>query len=880
LSLKLQRLPAFYAALMHRIRRAPIAVLLVMAALAIAAVMYTVDNFKLNTSVIGLMDPELPFMRDAAQFEQAFPQDTNVIVVVVDGDTPELAVAAAATLADDLSRHPTVIRSVFYPEGDDFFRRNGLLFTSVPDLERLSVQLADAQPLLAGLQQDPSLRGLADVLSLFLRNIDRMGSGDGKVPPELDRFLAEIAAKAKATAAGDVRPFSWESVFDGGAPEPGSRADRRRQILIVAPVLDFNAIAPAGPATDLIRATARQDHLTPEAGVRVRLTGELLMLQDELVSVEQSTGIANLVTTAIVILLLVWGLRSFRLVLGTLAALVVGLALTTCLGLVIFGQFNMISIAFAVLCIGLSVDFGIQFSLRYQEIVDRGVPSGLALEEAAAGIGGALTLAATTAAIGFLSFLPTSYRGLAELGAIAAIGMGMALVTNLTVLPAIVTLLPTQARDPRRETASIDRPLQAFVARHPKVVVGVALALAVASAALLPQVWFNDSALDLRDKSAESVATTMELLQDSRVDPYRATIFVDSPEEAKALVAKLEALPEVRSATTLYDLVPEKQEEKLRLIDDLALFMGPVLAPAATEPPPNDEELRTALAKLQAAAAAAAERDGSPGARALAQALAALSPTPAHLEALQQAMLANFPNAIAQLRQSLEARPFGVEDLPQALRDRKRAADGRLLVEVFPKQDARIQANRVAFAEAVLKVAPNASGEAIIATAGGRAVVEAFVEAGTLAAVIILVVLFLVLRNVIDTLIVMAPLVLAALLTMAITVLFDVPLNFANVIVWPLLFGLGVASGIYMVLRHRQDPAAQLLDTSTPRAVLFSALTTITSFGSLAIVKHPGMASMGLLLMIAISLSLLSTIIVLPALQAVLGRNAGPVERG
>jgi predicted RND superfamily exporter protein len=206
---------------------------------------------------------------------------------------------------------------------------------------------------------------------------------------------------------------------------------------------------------------------------------------------------------------------------------------------------------------------------------------------------------------------------------------------------------------------------------------------------------------------------------------------------------------------------------------------------------------------------------------------------------------------------------------------RKRAADGRILVEIFPRADARLQENRQAFARAVQTVAPDASGEAIIATEGGQAVVEAFYEAGTIAAVLIIIMLLWVLRSIPDALMVMAPLILAALLTMAISVLFGVSLNFANVVVWPLLLGLGVASGIYMVLRDRQEPETQLLETSTPRAVLFSALTTITSFGSLAIVPHPGMASMGLLLTIAITLSLLSTVIVLPALRAVFCGNGG-----
>ena len=530
----------------------------------------------------------------------------------------------------------------------------------------------------------------------------------------------------------------------------------------------------------------------------------------------------------------------------------------------------MISVAFAVLFIGISVDFGIQFSLRYQEFVDRGLPAGLALEEAAAAIGPALTLAAASAAIGFFAFLPTSYRGLAELGAIAGMGMAVALITNLTILPACVALLPTGPRDPSRETLGLLRPVQHVVEHHPRIVVGLALVVALASATQLPRVRFDDSALNLRDPSSESVATTMELLQDPLVDPYRATVLAANEAEAERLAAKLRALPEVREVTTLSDLVPSDQEAKLRLIEDMALFMGPVLSPPPPAKPPTAVEEWAALDRLQTAAS----RAGSPGATALADAIAKLPRTEASLSALQQALLGGFPQAMRRLALSLEAEPFDLNGVPKALRARKQAADGRILVEIFPKADARIQANRQAFAAAVQSVAPDASGEAIVATEGGQAVLHAFLEAGLIAFVLIFALVLWMLRDVADVLMVMAPLALAALLTMAISVLFGIPLNFANVVVWPLLLGLGVASGIYMVLRDRQEPTAQLLETSTPRAVLFSALTTIASFGSLAIVKHPGMASMGRLLTIAISLSLISTVIVLPALRAVFAGRA------
>ena len=110
------------------------------------------------------------------------------------------------------------------------------------------------------------------------------------------------------------------------------------------------------------------------------------------------------------------------------------------------------------------------------------------------------------------------------------------------------------------------------------------------------------------------------------------------------------------------------------------------------------------------------------------------------------------------------------------------------------------------------------------------------------------------------------PLVLAAILTAATGVLLDLPFNYANVIVLPLLIGIGVDSGIHLVLRHQQVTAGEgVFGTSTPRAVLFSALTTVASFGSLMLSPHRGTASMGELLSIAIAFTLICTLIVLPA---------------
>ncbi len=242
---------------------------------------------------------------------------------------------------------------------------------------------------------------------------------------------------------------------------------------------------------------------------------------------------------------------------------------------------------------------------------------------------------------------------------------------------------------------------------------------------------------------------------------------------------------------------------------------------------------------------------------------------------MDKSLLAGMPGRLDALDKSLSAEPVTLESLPEALRRRQIAADGRARIEIFPKKDLRERAALVEFVKEIRTVAPDAVGAPVVILEAGRTVIGAFVQAASIAAVAIAVLLFLALGRFVDVLLVFAPLVLAALCTVAASVVFGLAFNFANVIVLPLLFGLGVAGGIHLVARARAEGRVEgMFETSTPRAVSFSALTTIGSFGSIALSGHPGTASMGVLLTIAISLTLASTLIFLPALMTlVLNRS-------
>ncbi|MBB4286674.1 MMPL family transporter [Roseospira goensis] len=853
----------------RRRRWTVLAVALVLTALSLWA---AATRIGVSTDTSAMLDPDLPFQQQNRALKDAFPQFGGELVIVLDADTAALADDAARRLTAALRARDDLLAFVSDLAGDPFFRRNGLLFLSLDELYALSDTLAEAQPFLGTLAADPSLRGLADLMDTAADGLADANADAGGGPLPLADVLTRMAETTAARLAGAPARLDWQALIQGD-DGPMAEMGGARRLILAKPERRFASLTPAGDAMRLIRTTARDLGLTPDRGVTVRLTGAAAMETEELKSVQTGMDIAGAITLVAVVTLLIVGLRAPRLILATVVTLFAGLCWTAGLAAVTVGTLNMISVAFAVLFIGLSVDFGIHFALRYKEARDTGADSATALDAAARGVGPALALCAAAAAIAFLSFLPTDYRGLAQLGLISGLGMGVAFVANLTLPPALLSLLPV--RPGRAGGAGLSRlamRLDDGLRRHARAVALAALALAVGAAALAPTARFDFDPLNLRDPDTESVATLFDLLADPRVTPYTMDILAPDLDAAEVLAERVATLPEVDSAITARDLVPDAQDEKLFVIQDMALFLAPALS-RAPAPPPDAAERRAARDALVAALDRLATAPGADAeTQAAAQRLAAVLarvPDDAALAAVASALTADLPPMLERLRDSLQAAPVALEDLPDALLGRYLAPDGRARVEVRPALDPRDPDQLARFVDAVRAEVPTATGSPVLIRESGRTVMRAFAEAAALALLGITVLLAVTLRRTRDILLVYAPLTLAGLLTVATAALAGLAFNFANVIVLPLLFGLGVASAIHLVQRDRDEgDVAHTMTSSTPRAVVFSALTTIGSFGSIAASSHPGTASMGILLTIAIGLTLLCTLGVLPALLA------------
>jgi hopanoid biosynthesis associated RND transporter like protein HpnN len=842
---------------------------------------YAGTHLGIEGATEALLDHDLPFRQAERRYQEAFPILYENIFVVVDALTPEGAGEAASALATRLQAQPRYFHRAYLPGGGAFFDQHAFLYLETEELEDLADRLAEVQPYLAELSRDGSLRGLASMMARGVRAV-REGDVSGT---ELVAMFDHFGDALRAGAEG--RPFhlSWAEVLAGRELD----TEARRRFLLVQPVLDFDALQPAKEPILAVRRIAGELGLTPEHGVQVRITGDVALSYEEMEAVRGQAAMAGLASFVLVGLILSLGLRSARLVLATLLTLLVGLAWTAGFTAVAIGHFNMISVSFAVLFIGLGVDFGIHFCIRYRELASRGVRHADALVETAQSVGSSICLCAATTAIGFFAFVPTDFVGVAELGLISGAGMFISLFCTLTLLPALVSMRPVSFRSaPTGGFAWKRAGLMALPVRHPRGVRASALVLGVGAVFLLPKARFDNNPLNVRDPSSESVRTFNELLEKGGTSPWSINAVAEDVASANMLAEELRKLETVGRVITVTDYIPSDQSLKLDIIGDVAVFLAPPPREGGTVPGPRVEEQVAALRDLAAAVEKLLAEGSPPELEASARKLdTELARYLSHLAeqgdpsesvaALEASVLGTLSEQLRVLNAALTAGQVTFEKLPDALLERMIAADGRVRVQIFPRENLGDNAALAAFVESVRQVVPGATGSAIEILESGRSVVGALRQAMLSAVAVISLVLLLLWRRPTDTALVLVPLALAATLTVAAAVLADIPFNFADVIVLPLLLGIGVDSGIHLVHRVRTSGGedANLLGTSTARAVAYSALTTIASFGSLGFASHLGLATLGRLLTLGVGFTILCNLLVLPSLIALRQPRSG-----
>jgi len=830
-------------------------------ALAAAALGLSALRLSVDTNPANMLDAKLPWRQAEAAMEQAFPNSEAGLVLVVEAAEPSRSSSAQAALARLLKPQLALFTDVRAAELEPYFQQNGLLYLETEALQDFADGVLRAQPFLGALASDPSLSGIAGLMEKSLLATD--------VVFDLAPALHAVAEVTEAAASGEAKALDWARLM----PAPEGLAPSPRKFIEVVPVLDYGRLQPAAAPVAGIRAAiaeVKQRH----ADVRIRLTGRIALEHEEIGMAFSGAVLAFGVALVLSTALLFIALRSRRLVSVTVLTLLFGLSLTAGFAALVVPKLNLISMAFAVLYVGLGLDYALYFAMRYRELRQQGVAHREAVPQAAGDIGGFLFVCAATTALGFLAFVPTAFTGIAGLGLISGAGMFISLLASLTLLPALLALLPPKPPEPAPVRPWLDALLELPYRRSRSIWIGMTVALVVA-ATIAPRAEFDFDPLHLRDPESESVSTFRDLLADAGVPVLTLSAIAASDTEAQAIATRLKPIPEVRQVLTLADLVPKDQSEKLAILEDLAFSLGPTLSTpgelAVIARPEDGAALdRLAVAMQQAARQWQGERAAA--AARLAAALNRLqsgSQSADGVTRLRSNLLDGLGAQLQQLRGLLSARAVSAADLPPWLRHRWLSPDGRQRVEIWPRAVLDDNTNTSAFVTAVRAVEPAVSGPPVGMIEAGEVVVASFKQAFLYSAVAISLLLLILLRSVRDTVLVLLPLAAAGLLTMAASVITHTPFNFANVIALPLLLGVGVDYGVYLVQQARRLPAdANLLKTGATRAVLFGALVTMANFGDLMLAGHPGMVSMGLLLTVGLGVILICTLVLLPSLIA------------
>ncbi len=832
------------------------------------SIYYSAMHLGINTDTKQMLDEELPYRQTLKIFQQEFPLLSNTLIIVIDGTDPESVNSASSALTQSLREDTEIFSSVYQPGGGQFIAKNKLLYWPLNTLETLSKKLNNTQPLLLQLQKHRNTTGLLTVIRQT-----SLAQAHGNTQIDLTPILQEMNQTLAAYNDNQSASLSWQPLlFQNPPTQP-----LNRQLILVQARRDFSQLSAAGSTLKTIRKLASELQINQQHGLQLRITGNAALADDEMKSVSKGIGLSGSLALLMVIILLWFGTGSFRILLYSIICLLVGLSLTAGFATLAVGSLNLISVAFALLYIGLGIDFSIHLCLRYEELLPHSKTNLEALSGASRDVGASLVICAASTAIGFYAFVPTDFVGVSELGIISGTGMFISLMVSISLLPALFSLSPIKKPAKiRLHSRLLSRLLATLPIKYGNRVLLLSLTLGIVAAWYVPQVRFDYNLLNMRDGKSESVQTFRDLSANSNTSPWRLTVLANSRQQVIDYQARLLSLPSVAKVVTEYDLVPKQQDAKLRLLNTTAMPLAELTNQHSTQAQGSTfTELNRAVSGLKNINTQTLPWQGQLqklqlNLRRTIQTLENMTQADQsqYLAILDESLMGTFSATIKRIKTTLNAQAIRFDNLPDEITARWFSDTGTHRLLVYPKRDLDNTEDLRQFVTEVSQISPRVTDLPAIHLAAGEAAIHAFQQAFVSALGLIFILLVVLLRNIRHALFVMAPLLLAGIFTAYTSLVLNIPFNFANIIALPLLLGIGVDSGIHMVSRARteQGGLGNLMQTSTPRAVLLSALTTIASFGNLGFSSHPGTASMGQLLTIGVLFTMLCTLLVLPAL--------------
>ena len=873
--------------LAEAITRAPALVAVGCLALAVGAGIYAATSLELRMGRQDLLSEDLPYNVRYREFAEEFSSLEGGIVVV---EAEPAGEAAARDFADDLAGDlldelAGTDARVSWKVDDAAFLRKGALLLPPEDLRRAALGVEKGAPLLeAALGPrgiEGLLGGLADLVGSATSEEDLPREGLPLLRANLAWLRAVVAGEQASPppaplAAADTETYFWSD-------------DRRFLFVLIDPYGEEDTALTARVRASLDRV--RQRH----PGVRAGLTGRPVLAQDEMASSARDMVVATAVSLAVVALLFIGFFRSFRQPLLGMATLLVGVAWAFGAATLVVGHLNLLSVVFGVILIGLGVDFGIHLLSRYQEERIGGAAPPVALRIALQETGGGIVTGAVTTAAAFFAVVFGTFQGIGEMGIVSGMGILLCLVAMLVLFPALLLLFDRGVIRGRPPDHTTPRAL-VEIYRHPAPLIVLTLLLTAGAGFLVLRMRFNYNLLDLQVPDIESVEYEKKLIAGEGMTTWFCASLWRDLETARRKAEAFEALPTVRKVEGLHRLIPESQEEALRHVAAMRSALSGLPGREIPEPEIRPAEIRTSVDRLvdalddaeegafeagdaEAAAAVAELRDDV---EALGDALRAAEADPERVAAAQRTLQGHLIGLAAEGLAHLPERPIEMADIPPGILERFVGGRGSYLLMVFPAEDIWGREAKGRFLEEVRRVDPDVTGAPVQVYESVAIMVKGYQKAGLLALAVVFVVILVDFRSLRSSLLALAPLLMGAVWMGGAMTPLGLEFNNANLLVLPLILGIGVVNGVHVMHRYREHPRAlvDILWGSTGRGVVLTSLTTIAGCLAIGIIaEHPGLSSLGYVLSLGVATCLLSCFLALPPLMQLFFRTARRASR-
>jgi len=858
------------------VTRYPVPTIALAVGAALIALALSGARLGFRTSRLDLLSSKCSYNRLWIQYIEEFGDEDDV-VIVVEGASREQVVPVLEEISTALGHQDRLFHAVLHEVDLSKIRAKGLHYLEPDQLLRIKQFLEEVQPIVEGDW------ARVKVGSMVAGICARLQSGDPRqvqaARDELDRLSANLAAeighRGQYQSPWSAMPSAIATLSELNSKYLLTNEGRLGFVLLRLAQTDQDSFARGSKAIDALRgliARIQDENADRYPELKIGLTGLPVMENDEMRTSQVSMMEASLLSLVGVACLFVAGFGGVRHPLMTVAALLLAMAWSFGYITIAVGHLNILSIAFGVVLIGLGIDFGVHYVARYLQLHGSIRSSEACLVQTAQGVGPGILTGAVTTSIAFFAAAFTDFTGVAELGVIAGGGILLCLLAALTVLPAMIHL-SDQGRSHRMLPVPLDicgwlSPLF----RRPAVLLGATLAGTLAVSVGMGSLWYDHNLLNLQPEGLESVELEKKLLNESDESVWFALSIAESPDDLRDRKKKFERLPSVERVRSIAEFFPIDNQRKRPIIEDLHARLAALPESPATVPVDRAVELGLILGRAQALLAAGEQttqvrRIGWQ----LEQVRRALRVMP---EARRFEWLANYQQRIAgdllnrlhTLRAMSNPEPPKLADLPEGLVTRFVSKNHRYLLKIYAKGDIWDMDAMEKFVGEVRSVDPKATGNPLQTYEASRQMKRSYEQAAWYALAAILIVLYVDFRSLRHTLLAMTPVGLGMLQLFGLLGLLNIPLNPANMIVLPLILGIGIDDGVHVVHDFRRQKGRYRMSSSTASAVLITSLTTMVGFGSLMIASHRGLQSLGRVLTLGVSCCLFTSLVMLPAM--------------